>query len=93
MTGPREKAYDEKIAPLMTEIIKVCKEHKIPMIASFELDLDRGQDNPLMCTTILLEDPKIVHSSDLKKAAQILRPNKPIWAIATTIVGPHGPVK
>jgi hypothetical protein len=54
--GPRERAYDEEINPLMAEIIRVCKQHGIPMFASFELDQrpDRDPDDPLMCTTALL---------------------------------------
>jgi hypothetical protein len=28
--------YDEQIAPLLTQIIAICKEHKIPMAATFE---------------------------------------------------------
>ena len=30
-----EAVYDAKIAPLMTQIIAICKRHELPMIASF----------------------------------------------------------
>jgi len=30
-----EQAYDEKITPLMDQIIEICQEHKMPMIADF----------------------------------------------------------
>lgn len=30
-----ESVYDEKISPLMTQIIAICKEHNMPMVASF----------------------------------------------------------
>lgn len=29
----KEQVYDEKIAPLMTQIIAICQEHKIAMLA------------------------------------------------------------
>jgi hypothetical protein len=36
--GPKERAYDEKIAPLVTEILALCKEHGIALTATFFLD-------------------------------------------------------
>lgn len=33
-----EAVYDEQIAPLMTQIIAICKEHGIPMAATFEYE-------------------------------------------------------
>lgn len=47
----KEEAYDVLINPLMAQIIAICKEHKIPVLASFTLDLEDG----LQCTTSLLE--------------------------------------
>lgn len=46
----KEEAYDAKINPLMAQIIAVCKEHKIPLLASFNL----GDD--FHCSTTLLEE-------------------------------------
>jgi hypothetical protein len=75
----REDAYDEHVAPLMTKIIAFCKEHQIPMVASFELDADDDPDDPLLCTTILDlgGDAKIV-SKALKEASQALQPKRPM---------------
>jgi hypothetical protein len=36
----KEEVYDEEIAPLMTQIIAICKEHKINTHATFLLDED-----------------------------------------------------
>lgn len=47
--GPKEKAYDAEIAPLMTQIIAISKRAGIPMHASFALDGD------LACTTHIVE--------------------------------------
>lgn len=35
-----EKVYDEKIAPLMTQIITICDEHKMPYHCSFMFRAD-----------------------------------------------------
>lgn len=54
MPGPKEAAYDEHIAPLMEQIIKLCDEHKINAAATFSLTDENGS---LFCTTILPNDP------------------------------------
>lgn len=35
-----EKVYDEKINPLMAQIIAICKEHNMPFVASFQYSDD-----------------------------------------------------
>lgn len=52
MTRNKEQVYDEQIAPLMTQIIAVCKEHKVPMLAEFFIPVEGIPD--LKCTTSLL---------------------------------------
>lgn len=32
----KERVYDEQIAPLMAQIIKICKKEQIPMFADFQ---------------------------------------------------------
>jgi hypothetical protein len=57
----REPIYDAQIAPLMTQIIAICKEHGIPMAATFRLnDGEPGAEEddvedggPLRCTTFI----------------------------------------
>lgn len=44
-----EKIYDEKIAPLMSEVIKICQDNGIPIFAHFPLNNDECDD--LACTT------------------------------------------
>lgn len=46
-----ERVYDEQIAPLMDQIIAICKEHKLPVFAAFQYVEDG------MCTTALLNVP------------------------------------
>jgi len=47
----KEDVYDEQIAPLMTQIIAICKEHRIPLVAQFNYAAE--EDGPLLCTTII----------------------------------------
>lgn len=52
MAGPKETVYDERIAPLMTQIIVLCHEHKINMLATYALD-PTEDGSVLRCTTSL----------------------------------------
>lgn len=45
----KEQVYDEKIFPLMAQIIGICHEHNIGMIADFEIPND--EDQSLCCTS------------------------------------------
>ena len=50
----KEQVYDEKISPLMAQIIKECHEHKISMVCTFSIPNDEDPD--LECTTALVGD-------------------------------------
>ena len=52
----KERIYDEKISPLMTQIITLCKEHKINMAATFSLGMDPEEGETLFCSSILPAD-------------------------------------
>lgn len=57
MATPKEAIYDEQIAPLMAQIIAICKEHKIANLCSFDLGPDPDEDGVhLACTTAMLSD-------------------------------------
>lgn len=59
-----EAVYDEKIAPLMTEIIKICKEHRMPILANFEYAPGK------FCSTYV---PQKGENTRFQLAASILR--------------------
>lgn len=40
--GPKETVYDEQIAPLLSQIDRICEEHRINFIARAFLDADNG---------------------------------------------------
>jgi hypothetical protein len=48
----KEQVYDAQIAPLMAQIIDVCKANKIPVLATFHIPTE--EDENLECTTALL---------------------------------------
>lgn len=47
-----ESVYDEKIAPLMEQVIAIAKEHKLPMFATFQY-ADDPEEGASFCTTAL----------------------------------------
>jgi len=50
----KEQIYDALINPLMAQILAVCKEHKIAMVASFSIP---NEDDPnLAWTSVLTTD-------------------------------------
>lgn len=73
----KEEIYDNQINPLMAQIIEICKEHKIAMLADFTLDED------LRCTSCLLADEYGPSEGQLRAHA-ILKPQK-TFALAETI--------
>jgi hypothetical protein len=48
----RESIHDEQIAPLMREVIRICKAHDIRCFASFRIDDGaEHEDDQRYCTT------------------------------------------
>lgn len=84
---PKETAYDSLISPLMTQVIALCKEHKINMAAQFALDAnDEGQ--PMYCTTCLHNaDPTDSEGAErIRKLRSVMNP-APMFAAFTIISG------
>ncbi len=50
----KEEIYDDQISPLMTQIIAICREHGIAMLASYSIP--NGEDDGLCCTTHLADE-------------------------------------
>ena len=53
MEDRREAVYDEKIQPLMAQILEICQEAKIACLFSFLIG-DAEEHGPLYCTSALL---------------------------------------
>lgn len=52
-----EDIYDEQIAPLMAQIIAICKQARMPMIASFAYRCDANNEHDL-CTSFYQDDTR-----------------------------------
>lgn len=84
----KESVYDEKISPLMSQIIAICQEHKINMFATFALDVDPETDNILKCTTALAIDESEAEGLVLvKRLLDVARP-RTYYAAMTIMSGP-----
>lgn len=74
MTKPNaEQVYDAEIAPLMSKIIAICKENKIPMLADFAIG--HADDEGLKCTTVIFGDGWEL-LEEMKQAEECIRPRK-----------------
>jgi hypothetical protein len=60
-----EQVYDEQILPLMRQILDICKEHEMPMVASF------NYQDEMLCTSAIL--PKESAPECLKRALRIIQ--------------------
>lgn len=90
----KESVYDEKIAPLMKQIISICKEEELPMVAQFYLKQqhpDADEENGAMyCTTTIIPSRDKIyeehheHLSYVAEAMKYGKQGKP-WIMAATI--------
>ncbi|AQQ34572.1 hypothetical protein A8E95_11675 [Burkholderia cenocepacia] len=67
----KEQIYDEQISPLMTQIISICKERKIPIVASF---FTPGDDDPELAVTTALLGAGFEAPQNFSNALRELRP-------------------
>lgn len=54
-----EQTYDERISPLMKQIIAICKERNIPVFACFAYEWN-AEDGHGFCTTHIQKPERIV---------------------------------
>ena len=92
MSTPREAAYDEHISPLMTRVIALCKEHKIPALICFDIsgeDEEQEGSETLRCTTFV-HGPDWAPDPTFTRALSILRPDPPVVMAFTITTTPKG---
>jgi hypothetical protein len=81
----KEEIYDSEIHPLMAQILGICKEHKIALVADFALDAE-----DFHCTSALLA-PEYEPLDTQLQAFEILKPKNRGFALAeTTTTMPDG---
>lgn len=81
-----ESVYDEQISPLMKQIIDICKEHNMPMVASFAYENSEEKGHGL-CTTALTFEGR--HIKEFADATSAIRSNH-FFAAFTIMSGVKG---
>lgn len=82
-----EAAYDARISPLMSQIIAICKEERIPMMASF---LYARDDTDHFCTTNIPVTGR--ESKELELAAQAVTQGFLAFATHVRTISPETPL-
>ena len=91
----KEKTYDTEISPLMQQVINICREEGIAMIASFNIAHDgegpNGEDcSSLTCTTHLPDGDGVFDERFSKCAVTIQRGGHHSVAMQITSQNPDG---
>ena len=63
----KEQVYDAEISPMMAQILAICKQHNIAMVASFDIG------DEMLCTSALLTDEYDPPASFVE-ALDVIRP-------------------
>ena len=85
----KEQAYDSLISPLMLQIISICKDQGIAMMASFDIAHDgedpNGEDcSGLICTSLLPDGDGEPNQTFMQANALIRRGRRPSPMMITT---------
>lgn len=83
-----ESVYDEKISPLLNQIIAICNEHKMPMIASFAYEHSE-EKGTCCCSTNLVFEGR--HINQFARAVSVIR-GESAFVAAFTITAGEKPV-
>ncbi len=83
MNDDSEAVYDELIAPLVTQIIAVCREHRIPVLATFQYRSD-ADGPPAFCTTRV---PFAGMSGAINEAVEVLMGRPKVFGVTITSGG------
>ena len=78
-TTAKERIYDEKLSPLMAQIIEICGKAGISMLATF--DIGGPEEEDLMVTTQLPDETgklsKNLRSRQFDDTNMVNQPNRP----------------
>lgn len=77
-----EKIYDEQIAPLMTQVIEICKKHNLPFVIDFQYSSDGGDEHG-HCTSAYLPND-IAIAPELQDAYRAVAPRRSLALNITT---------
>ncbi|MGO3570821.1 MAG: hypothetical protein ACTIOQ_23620 [Serratia grimesii] len=77
-----ENVYDEQISPLMQQIIAICKENNMPMIASYAFE--NCEERNLGCCTTILNDFDDRYVPEFTQALRIIQKEPRVFSFAIT---------
>ncbi|MCP1124529.1 hypothetical protein NKR74_14655 [Bacillus sp. 3103sda1] len=74
----KEKVYDDEIAPLMQQILEICKREELPMVAQFYLAEESPYSDavqPLYCSSVIVPGKRNEEEGiqQLQSIAQIMK--------------------
>ena len=82
MDWDKESVYDDEIAPLMSQIIAICKREEMPIVCSVQYR-DDEEGGPGFCTTTITHWP---HAAErMVRLNREHQPNRPV-CLAETVV-------
>jgi hypothetical protein len=90
----KEKVYDDEIAPLMKQIIEICKREQLPMVMQFFLQEERKdaeyEGQPMYCTTNIIPAKKEMNEEAYEQLIYVAEamkygPNGKPFVMAATI--------
>lgn len=88
MKYDKESIYDNEIAPLMAQIIAICKREELPMAAQFYLkEESEHTGEPMYCTTVIRpggDSEGLEQISFIAESMRYGRAGKP-WVAAYTV--------
>ena len=69
----KEAIYDERISPLVQQIIDICKEENIPFLMQFALKEGETREEDTYCMSAIYGLPGMMETPTFQKAIKALR--------------------
>ena len=69
----KEAIYDEKISPLVNQIVDICKQENIPFLMDFALREKSGALDEIYCFTAIYGQPGMMETPTFPRSIKILR--------------------
>lgn len=69
----KEAVYDEKVSPLVQQIIEICKEENIPFLMQFALTERETREDDIYCMSAMYGHPGMMETPTFQKAIKVLR--------------------
>jgi hypothetical protein len=70
-----EWVYDAEIAPLMSQVIEICKNHNLPMFSTF-LYANDEDNGPALCTSNVMPDDVRSIPDNLLSLVDVVMPRR-----------------